>query len=170
MTTRGTVENAGQVQVERLATIERLCGELERESDPTSLLRARALVQAVLELHADGLARVLDAVGLDAASVLAEDPTVAGLLLLHGQHPQPIEERALVAVAGLDGAAQLAGVADGVVRVRCTAGMRAAVEAALGEAVPDALLLEIEELAPPVVFAPVERQRAPAPGGEEQAP
>ena len=50
--------------------------------------------QALLDLYGEGLARIVDvAVATTAAAALADDELVAHLLLLHGLHPVPVEER-----------------------------------------------------------------------------
>jgi hypothetical protein len=146
--------------LDRLANIERLCAELEHDADGVTLARSRALVASVLELHATGLARLVELLGAAEATRVTADPSVAGLFLLHGLHPRPFGERARAALAGGGLAAQLVSAEDGHVHVRCAAGARAAVEAALCREVPDATIVEIEELVPAGQLVPVERLRA----------
>src|SRR6476620_25894 len=61
--------------------------------------RAEELVGLVTDLYGSGLGRVLDILSgmgrLDdeAVAALADDDLFAGLLLVHGLHPYPIEQR-----------------------------------------------------------------------------
>jgi hypothetical protein len=125
------------------ASIERLCDELARTPELPAATHARALVQEVLALHGRGLARALELVGDATAAKLADDPLVAALLLLHGLHPRPLAERARAALAPLGASVDL-DVEGKQVNVRCAPGARAAVEAALYQAVPDADAIDIE--------------------------
>ena len=80
--------------------------------------RAEELVRLVSDLYGAGLERVLDVVhergGLDddTVDVLARDDLVSGLLLVHGLHPWPLEQRVEQAVAALPGA-ELVGIGPG---------------------------------------------------------
>jgi hypothetical protein len=110
--------------------VERLLEEVEAVAGPTAWPRVEALVAALVDLYGDGLGRLLscartaagDTAALD--DLLAHDELVASLLLLHGLHPLPLEERigrALRRVrAELPTAAELtlAGVEDGIVKLR----------------------------------------------------
>ena len=64
---------------------------------------AVAAIQALLALHGEGFAqtlRLLEESGQeDAVRRLAADEVVGGLLLLHGLHPLPLEERVRQALA-----------------------------------------------------------------------
>jgi hypothetical protein len=149
---------------ERLRAIEAIIEDLRRVADPRSLAGAQELVGAVLSLHADGMARILEivrakavvggATGGSLLDALAGDDLVASLLLLHGLHPVPFEQRvraALAKLAPLGWTVELTGVGDGAVRVAATRSalanskrsptaqqVRALVEEAIGEAAPDA--------------------------------
>jgi Fe-S cluster biogenesis protein NfuA/nitrite reductase/ring-hydroxylating ferredoxin subunit len=87
----------GDPASERVTTIERLLDEVESLPDPQARELATNLVAELLELYGEGLARVMDraadpeANGL--ARELAEDELVSHLLLVHGLHPVPVEER-----------------------------------------------------------------------------
>jgi Fe-S cluster biogenesis protein NfuA len=152
----------------KLQRLEALVQQAERLPDPAARSQARELVQALLDLHGVGLARLLEhvaAAGAAGAAILdgcAADEVVSGLLLLHGLHPLGLEERARQAVEQLrpllgshGGTAELLGVEDGVVRLRVEAGcgcgssaaaVRRAVEEAISATAPDALAVEIEGL------------------------
>ena len=87
----------------RIATIERLIGEIEQTASPEVLARVQALVTAVLELHGTGMrqavARIEErAPGADVLPTLAADDLVGALLALHGLHPVPVGERVADAV------------------------------------------------------------------------
>ena len=154
--------------------IERLQGlltQLEGLGDAAAASAARELVRAVIGLHGQGLADLLAVVeeaGSQPADTLLPkfmaNPRVRGLLLLHDLHPEDLATRARKAVdrlrphLGVHGLRpELAGVEDGVVRVRITAGgqkterraaleLRREIEMAMLEMTPDAADLVIEGL------------------------
>jgi Fe-S cluster biogenesis protein NfuA/nitrite reductase/ring-hydroxylating ferredoxin subunit len=129
------------------------------------------LLGEMLDLHGEGLARVLATLTPEARQRLAEDPVVAGMLLVHGLHPVPLEERVAAALervrpylASHGGDVVLLGLEDGVANLLlkgscngCAASastLELAVERALEEEAPDLLGLEVE--------GAVDRVRAPA--------
>jgi Fe-S cluster biogenesis protein NfuA/nitrite reductase/ring-hydroxylating ferredoxin subunit len=79
-------------RIERLLDASAASGPLVRE-------RAEELVRLVVELYGAGLERLLDlayeagALSDDLLETLADDELVSGLLLVHGLHPYPVEER-----------------------------------------------------------------------------
>jgi hypothetical protein len=122
------------------------------------------LVRALLDLHAAGLARVLELAsqagepGRDLVARLGQDGLVSNLLVLHGLHPVPLAERVAGALDrvrprlrawGAD--VELVEAAGEVVRARLRGNpsdgpaLRAAVEEAILEAAPDVQLLSLEE-------------------------
>jgi hypothetical protein len=97
---RGTQGTGGGSSPE---AIETLLEALRRSADPRTLARVQELVRALLDLHAAGLARVVELAhekdgeivgGRTLVDALVADPPVAALLLLHGLHPVPIADRA----------------------------------------------------------------------------
>lgn len=82
---------------ERVTTIERLLDELESLPDPKARGLATDLVAELLELYGEGLGRIMALAGAPGANglaaELAEDELVSHLLLVHGLHPIPVEER-----------------------------------------------------------------------------
>jgi Fe-S cluster biogenesis protein NfuA len=117
---------------------------------------ATELVQALLDMYGEGLARIVAA-----GSVPAEDELVAHLLLLHGLHPVPLEDRVTGALDSVrpylvahGGGVELLGVADGVVRLRlegacngCPSSavtLKSAVEEAVMKAAPDVERIEAD--------------------------
>lgn len=167
---------------DEVARAERRLGELESLPDPAAREAALGAVQAVLELHGEGLRRILDRLGAAQAGLLAGDDLVGHLLVLHGLHPAPLEERVRAALDGVrpylgshGGDVELAGVEDGVVRLRlrgscegCPASamtLKLAIEDAVLRAAPDVERVEAEGAAPaPEAAAPLLRLGAsPAP-------
>ncbi|HEY1946161.1 MAG TPA: hypothetical protein VGG97_04090 [Bryobacteraceae bacterium] len=153
-----------KVDEERVRRIEDLVRRLGDIPDRESRETAHALMEAILELHGAGLERMLEIVfdagesGKAAIRRFAGDSLVASLLVLHGLHPDDMETRAQQALGKLHGTAELMGVFEGVVRVRLIGnarGLREAVETALGEAVPDASEIVIEEGIPASAFVPL---------------
>jgi Fe-S cluster biogenesis protein NfuA/nitrite reductase/ring-hydroxylating ferredoxin subunit len=132
---------------ECVARIEALLEEVE------GLPAAVELVQGLLDLYGEGLARI---VASDPTLVarLDGDEVVTHLLLLHGLHPVPLEERVVGALdevrpylASHGGGVELLGVEEGVVRLRLqgscdgcpssTATLKLAIEDAIHKAAPD---------------------------------
>jgi len=114
---------------ERVARVDALLEEVEGAIGAVPVDTAIELVQALLDLYGEGLARVVSHVAAaDAdgalASALASDELVSHLLLLHGLHPVPLEERVRGALDEVrpyleshGGDVELLGVEDGVVRL-----------------------------------------------------
>lgn len=138
-------------RVRRIEELVRLLGDIpDRQSRDT----AQALMEAVLELHGAGLERIMELTfdagepGMALIRRFAGDGLVSSLLLLHGLHPDDIETRVQHVLGKLNGQAELSGVFEGVVRVRLNGsgcGLKDSVEAAIREAVPDAVDIVVEE-------------------------
>ena len=102
--------------------VERLTAELEALiPTPRRAGLAEQLVGAVLELHGEGLAQVLEIVDEDTARALADDGVVASLMLIHDLYPVPLDERVMEALDNVrpymeshGGNVELLGVEDGV--------------------------------------------------------
>lgn len=75
------------------ARIEALLDELASDGDAATARCAEELVAAVLRLYGDGLTRIAGSLGADDLRRLADDDLVAGLLLLHGLHPDDVDTR-----------------------------------------------------------------------------
>ena len=151
--------------MELIERVQRLTAELERVDDPHSRALAESLAAAVLEMHRDGFGLVFGALDGEARGRLAADPLVGSLLLIHGLHPEPIEQRVQEALARVrpymeshGGDVELLGVEDGIARLRlkgscdgCGASsstLELAVEKALEETAPDLLGMEVEGAVP----------------------
>jgi Fe-S cluster biogenesis protein NfuA len=141
--------------MEAVERVEGLLDELEGEP------KVIELVQALLELYGEGLRRV--AARFDMRE-LAGDELVEHLLLLHGLHPVPVEERVAGALAGMrpyldshGGDVRLLGVEDGVVRLElqgscsgCPSSavtLRHGIEEAIYKAAPDVERVVAEDAA-----------------------
>jgi Fe-S cluster biogenesis protein NfuA len=123
--------------------------------------RAEELLGEMLDLHGEGLARLLAALAPELRDRVAEDPVVASMLLVHGLHPVPLEDRVSSALdrvrpylASHGGDVQLLGLEDGVAHLLlkgscngCASSastLELAIERALEEEAPDLLGLEVE--------------------------
>ncbi len=155
---------AFQDQLGRLDSLLRSIGRL---ADTPAGEQYRDAVQAILDLHGSGLARLLcllqDAGG-EGAKVLdacIRDEIVGGLLLLHGLHPQSLEERVHEALEQVrpflrshGGNVQLLRINDGVIRLRLegschgcpssAATMKQTIEEAILGRAPDAIGVQVE--------------------------
>ncbi len=121
--------------------IEALVQKVQALPDPSARQTALDLVQAVMDLHTEGIERMLEILsGLETGSAsidaLASDDLVGGLLLLHDLHPLDLETRVLRALDRPEFRTRGANVefisaTNGMVRVRIDGGpaLRGAVEA-----------------------------------------
>jgi len=168
--------------------VQRLTGELEGVTDPGARAIAEQLMAALLELYGEGLERILELIGDDAARALADDGVVASLLLIHDLYPVPLEERIGEALDSVrpymeshGGDVELLSLEGGVATLRlngscdgCAASaatLELAIEKALMEAAPDLLGLEVEGVAEPPPRAPMSGTPlplAPTAGGADQ--
>jgi hypothetical protein len=177
------IDPAEQSLQPSLARIAALVAALEELPDAGAREQARALVQAVLEIHRVGLSHLVAHLIAEAdrerasaepgwLDALERDDAVSLLLSLHGLHPRDLDTRVRAALAPLRPALLAAGIAielravDGeVVRValRPAGGaaphadphhLRAAVEAAIRRGAPEIAAVEIDGLeAGPIVPA-----------------
>jgi Fe-S cluster biogenesis protein NfuA/nitrite reductase/ring-hydroxylating ferredoxin subunit len=146
---------------ELIGRVEARLAEVEGLRDRAAADAALETVQAVLELYGSGLERILERLGPLQVTALATDELVAHLLLLHGLHPVPVEERVREALDGVrpylgshGGGVELVGVAGGVATVRlqgtcegCPASamtLKLAIEEAVLKAAPDVERVEAE--------------------------
>jgi Fe-S cluster biogenesis protein NfuA len=119
------------------------------------------LLEQMLELHGEGLSRVLASLEPEVCEQLAEDPVISDMLLVHGLHPMPLERRVAKALdrvrpylASHGGDVVLLGLEDGVAQLllkgscngcaSSAATLESAIEKALEEEAPDLLGLEVE--------------------------
>jgi len=156
---------------ERVAQVEGLLEELEALPDRVAQEKATEVVQALLELYGEGLARLVPLLDEEGRRAAADDELVAHLLLLHDMHPVPLQERVEDALEGVrpyleshGGGVQLVGVEDDVVRLRLhgscegcpssTMTLKLAIEDAIYKAAPEVTDVEAEGVS----------KSAPAPG------
>jgi Fe-S cluster biogenesis protein NfuA len=84
---------------QRIQQIDTLVAQIEQSTDAATQNAAREMVRALLDLHAAGLGRMISLlaqagdVGREVLDAWAEDQLVGHLLLLHGLHPESLEER-----------------------------------------------------------------------------
>ena len=181
---------------ERVARMETLLEEIETFSDPSARSKAAEMVQTLLELYGEGLARMMDAVarggeGERTFEVFAEDELVSHLLLLHGLHPLDVETRVVKALEEVrpylqshGGNVELLGVEGGVARLRmqgscegCPSSamtLKLAIEEAVQKAAPDLEGIEAEgvtepEPAPNIVAGPTLRRKEKKQPKEDQS-
>jgi Fe-S cluster biogenesis protein NfuA/nitrite reductase/ring-hydroxylating ferredoxin subunit len=161
---------------ERVARVDALLEDLGGAIGAVPVDTAVELVQALLDLYGEGLARVVAHVAAaDASGALArafsDDELVAHLLLLHGLHPVALEDRVREALAEVrpyleshGGDVDLLGIDEGVVRLALrgscdgcassTMTLKLAIEDAIHKAAPDVEAVVAEGAA----------EAAPAPG------
>jgi Fe-S cluster biogenesis protein NfuA/nitrite reductase/ring-hydroxylating ferredoxin subunit len=160
-------ERAEAVSPETLIQrVEELTAQLEQSPDRGTRRTAEDLVDAVMEMYGQGLARVVEVLDESDGSEevkqrLMDDGIVASLLLIHDLYPVPVEERVSTALDNVrpymeshGGNVELVSLQDGVLRLRlegscdgCPASsstLELAIKTALDEAAPDLLGIEIE--------------------------
>jgi Fe-S cluster biogenesis protein NfuA len=147
--------------------VEALVQGLERCPDPAARTQARELLQAVLDLHAAGLEKILEHLastgeaGLALIDGLARDELVGSLLLLHGLHPLDLETRVRQALDRVrpylhshGGDVELLDLSEGAVRLRMNgschgcpssaATLKSTIEEAIYAAAPDVAAIQVE--------------------------
>ncbi len=147
--------------------IDALLDEVEAFPPPQREV-ATELVQALVDMYGEGLARIVTSDTLP-----VDDEIVSHLLLLHGLHPVPLHERVTGALDEVrpyllthGGGVELLGIDDGVVRLRlegtcngCPSSaltLKSAVEEAITRAAPDVERIEAEGVAEPVGLLQIE--------------
>jgi Fe-S cluster biogenesis protein NfuA/nitrite reductase/ring-hydroxylating ferredoxin subunit len=151
---------------QRIQKIETLIHKVEGLADAEARVNTLELVQALMELHGEGINRLLEIVSDDPAGQsiierLGEEELVSGLLLLYGLHPIELETRVIKALDKVrpylkshGGNVALLGIDDGVVRLKmegtcngCASSavtMKLAIEEAIYEVAPDVAELLVE--------------------------
>jgi Fe-S cluster biogenesis protein NfuA/nitrite reductase/ring-hydroxylating ferredoxin subunit len=156
---------------ERVARVETLLGEIEALEDPNARQKAAEIVQVLLDLYGEGMARMMETVSQGEErertfQAFADDELVSHLLLLHGLHPLAVETRVVRALEEVrpylqshGGNVELLGVEGGVARLRmqgscdgCPSSamtLKLAIEEAVQKAAPDLEGIEAEGVAEP---------------------
>src|SRR4051794_23150885 len=159
---------------ERVARVDALLEQVEGSIGAVPVDMALDLVQALLDLYGEGLARVVGHVAArDAdgalASAFASDELLSHLLLLHGLHPEPLEARVRSALDEVrpyleshGGDVELLEISeDGVVRLA----LRGSCDGCASSSATMALAIEeaIHRVAPDVAEVVADGAAAPAP-------
>jgi Fe-S cluster biogenesis protein NfuA/nitrite reductase/ring-hydroxylating ferredoxin subunit len=143
----------------RIERIEQLIQKIESVADPELRASAVELVQSLMELHGEGINRLLEIVSEHAAGQaiidnLGEDELVGGLLMLYGLHPVDFQSRVLQALDKVrpylkshGGNVELLAVDEGMVQLQMVGSchgcpssamtLKLAIEEAIYEAAPD---------------------------------
>lgn len=173
----------------RLQRLDALVSAVESLPDDAARKTAVDTIHALLELHGDGLERILSYItrsgeqNAPLIEAIAADQLVAGLLLLHGVHPIAQEERVARALEKVrpylgshGGDVDLLSVEGGVVNLRlrgtcdgCPSSaqtLKYAIEQAILEAAPDVSAIEVDGATPPPQpgFVPLAQILPAAPG------
>jgi Fe-S cluster biogenesis protein NfuA/nitrite reductase/ring-hydroxylating ferredoxin subunit len=172
---------------ERIGRVETLLDQVDTLADPRAQELATEVVQAMLELYGEGLARFVDLVAArdadgELATAVAGDELLSHLLILHGLHPQPLEDRVRMALDEVrpyleshGGDVELLAIDEGIVRLRMqgscsgcpssTVTLKLAIEDAIHKAAPDVEGIEaegtVEEPAAPASLLQIELSRPP---------
>lgn len=171
------------------ARLEALVQEVSEFSDPRARATAEGLVQTLLDMYGEGLARLLeiiaesDASGLELIDTFASDELLSSLFLLHGLHPVDIETRVISALDEVrpylkshGGNVEFVKVEDSIAHLRLegschgcpgsTMTLKLAIEDAIYKAAPDLDGLQVEGVTDPpprpgipVTFVPPRRQK-----------
>jgi len=161
-------DTAFQKQIGRIGEI---VEQLESSADPSTRAMAKELVESLMALHGAGIERILEIAreagesGVAIVGKCGRDELVSSLLLLYGLHPDDLRTRVAQAfeksrrqIESHGGTAELLSVSeDGAVRLRlevksggCGASsassIKAALEAAMQNAAPDASSIVVEEI------------------------
>lgn len=146
--------------------IEELVAAVESFQDSAARSTTIELLQALLHLYGEGLARLLDIVAqadLRIVDLLAKDELVAHLLLLHNLHPRSLEDRVAGALAEVrpyleshGGNVELVSLDQGIARLRLHGSCRGrrssamtltqTIEEAVQKAAPDLVCIEVEAM------------------------
>jgi Fe-S cluster biogenesis protein NfuA len=175
-----------QLRAERIET---LVQEVSTFSDPHVRETVEELLQALLDMYGEGLARILELTrhakvpGFELIKAFADDELIGSLLLLHDLHPVDIKTRVVRALNEVrpylkahGGNVELLKIEEGVAYLRlegncngCAASsitLKQFIEEAIYKAVPDLDRLEVEGVTDPprvtsrpVTFVPTRRNR-----------
>jgi hypothetical protein len=157
---------------EQVRQLGKLITQFDQMPDGPQKSACKELVQLLMDVHGAGLDRIMEIVfesagpGPAIIDKLGNDSVTSSLLLLYSLHPQDLETRVLQAVdrmrprlRKLSCSVDLAGIVEGAVQVRVTAGghscgsstndIRAIVEVGIYELAPDVSSLEFLGLEEP---------------------
>ncbi|HLH60965.1 MAG TPA: NifU family protein [Ktedonobacteraceae bacterium] len=155
----------------RAARIETLIQEVAAFSDPNARATTEELIQALMDMYGEGLARLLEitaqseASGLALIEMFANDELLSALFMLHGLHPLGLETRVLQALDEVrpylqshGGNVELVGIEGNVAHLRLqgschgcpssTMTLKMAIEEAIYKAAPDLDAIHVEGVIP----------------------
>jgi Fe-S cluster biogenesis protein NfuA/nitrite reductase/ring-hydroxylating ferredoxin subunit len=161
-----------QEHLRRAERIETLIQEVSTFPDPRVRATTEELIQALLDMYGEGLARILEltyqsqVAGSALIDTFAQDDLLSSLFMLHGLHPQDLETRitqALVEVRPYlqshGGNVELVRVENGIAYLRLegschgcpasTVTLKLAIEEAIYKAAPDLDGLQVEGVVEP---------------------
>jgi Fe-S cluster biogenesis protein NfuA/nitrite reductase/ring-hydroxylating ferredoxin subunit len=148
---------------ELVGRVEQLLDEVEAIPDPAARGAATEMAGALLDLYGEGIVRL--AAQVPDPGALAHDELVSHLLLLHGIHPVPVEDRVRAALEEVrpyldshGGGVELLDVAGGTVHLRmrgtcsgCPSSavtLKLAIEEAIRKHAPDVDEIEAQDAGP----------------------
>jgi Fe-S cluster biogenesis protein NfuA len=154
---------------QKMGRLDALIHEIEAFTDPKAREVAEGVVQALLELHGEGIERMLDIVfaagdaGRPIMEEVGTDDRTRHLLLLHGLHPVAMEDRVRQALdrvrpymASHGGFVEMRGIVEGVVHLRlegschgCPSSLltlQLSIEKEIMDLAPDVAGIEVEGL------------------------
>ena len=162
-------------EVNRAERIEALLQQVSAVSDPQLRAQMEALIQSLLDLFGDGLARMLtmteqSAAGSDLIAAFAGDDLVGSLLLLYDLHPDDLITRVMRAVEGVRGVVESSGshvellsMTDGVAHLRLSGGAGCQGCAPSGQALHELIEQAIYATAPDVAGIHISESASPPP-------
>jgi Fe-S cluster biogenesis protein NfuA len=155
----------------RAERIETLIEEVSAFTDPHARATTEELIQAILDMYGEGLARILELTtkakvpGMALIETLAKDELVGSLFMLHGLHPIDVETRIARGLAEVGpylkshgGSVQVERIESGVAYLRLE-GSRGVSASTLISAIEEA----IYKVAPDLDDLRIEDQTIPAP-------
>src|SRR5579859_1323228 len=178
-----------QGQQHPAARLDALVQEVSEFSDPRARATAQELIQTLLDMYGEGLARLLEitaeskASGLELIDTFASDELLSSLFLLHGLHPVDIETRVMLALDAVrpylkahGGNVEFVKVEGNIAYLRLegschgcpgsTNTLKLTIEEAIYEAAPDLVGLQVEGVTEPpprsgvpVTFVPRKRDK-----------
>lgn len=178
-----------QEHLRRADRIEILLQEVTELPDPRARATVEELVQALLDMYGEGLARILEltaqseASGNELIKNFTKDELLSSLFLLHEIHPEDIETRVARALAEVrpyfkshGGNVELVKIDKGVAYLRLegsyhgytssTNTLKLAIEEAIYKAAPDLAELQVEGVTDPpprpsipIMFVPPRRRK-----------
>lgn len=173
----------------RAARIEELIQQVAAFPDPQARATTEELIQTLLGMYGEGLARILEltaqseASGYELIETFASDELLSSLFLLHGLHPIDIETRIARALDEVrpylkshGGNVELIKVEDGIAYLRLegschgcpssTITLKLAIEEAINKVAPDLDGIKVEGVVEPpprpgmpVTFIPPQRRK-----------